>query len=1071
MPIGMGENVGTAYVRILADGSDIPDGIREGLEDSEGEFRAQGSKNSKAYQEGFDENYKRNTSHRQKQLAEALNLGAGRIDGIADTISDGLFDSLRAKIRKQAGSGIGDEVADVITNRLQVAFQKTGDLDGLKRSLEDLPRLVYDATEQVQQIEQRYQRDREAAYTEQNRRISREWTDLLETAHKMNREFDQELHRARSVEERDLAAQIRSTTQTITQINARAQRGIREDRQRTADLNRRLAQEEVALTKDIRKEYGELRAVIQDINSGNNALDRSQRDVFESLRRIRPLLDGIDNDGSLSRELERIDDAATRLRPRTLAMNRAFDRTADSFGRITGRGSRNNFLNFMGSAVRGITRLVLLTPRLAAKVGGDMVTSFQRAGGGMSGAAAAAQSLVGAAASGAAGLAVLAGAAVALSVILGPVVALFSLLLGVVTALAATLTFGLAGALIGTLALLVPLVAGVGVAVAAIAGLDDETKKLLKNDFKPLIKDAKDLSSAMGKEFADNLDGGITSRVLQTGLRTARSLLLDMSDSVGDVLRRFASIGESSAFRRFINTMESVLPNAIRDVGFGLADFTEGFLGFLRGLAPTIEDVAESFADLGDRFNEWANSKEGQESLRTFFEDASESLGKVRDLFKEVGGLIGDLFSNGGKDTGDDLFESMTDSIKEFRENLDGDEIERWFNDAKDLAEELGDTFKQIGELIDDLDSSLNRSSVITAFDLAADGVSLFTLALEASQQQTLSLMQLILFLGDLIATVIGGISSGIIDEIAGAVGQLASLIEPLADLPVIGDKFKGMVDPLRQAEEKLRGLADSAEDLGGTTGKIDAARESLSLLAKGVAPGDIQRVRDLQSAISNIPDDVVTEMVVEGDKLSAKKIQGLIKEYNLTPDEVETLTSVLGTDKAKGQLESLTDAARVFDRSDPNPLALLTDRASGPLGAVMARLLDVDGFVANSTVVTTYVRRYESEGRPGMGPDFLPTASGGMFGTITNGAQVRLIGEEGAEAVVPLNRPLSQVDPAVRWLSAIAQGLQDPEGPGGPYTQSGKTIDASGWQIITPSSDARAVAAEVLNDLAASVI
>lgn len=46
-------------------------------------------------------------------------------------------------------------------------------------------------------------------------------------------------------------------------------------------------------------------------------------------------------------------------------------------------------------------------------------------------------------------------------------------------------------------------------------------------------------------------------------------------------------------------------------------------------------------------------------------------------------------------------------------------------------------------------------------------------------------------------------------------------------------------------------------------------------------------------------------------------------------------------------------------------------------------------------------------------------TASGGIF----TGAQTRLIGEAGPEAVVPLNRPLSQVDPSVRWLSAYAQG------------------------------------------------
>lgn len=46
-------------------------------------------------------------------------------------------------------------------------------------------------------------------------------------------------------------------------------------------------------------------------------------------------------------------------------------------------------------------------------------------------------------------------------------------------------------------------------------------------------------------------------------------------------------------------------------------------------------------------------------------------------------------------------------------------------------------------------------------------------------------------------------------------------------------------------------------------------------------------------------------------------------------------------------------------------------------------------------------------------------TATGGVF----SGAQTRVIGEAGPEAVVPLNRPLSQIDPSVRPLAAFAQG------------------------------------------------
>ena len=69
------------------------------------------------------------------------------------------------------------------------------------------------------------------------------------------------------------------------------------------------------------------------------------------------------------------------------------------------------------------------------------------------------------------------------------------------------------------------------------------------------------------------------------------------------------------------------------------------------------------------------------------------------------------------------------------------------------------------------------------------------------------------------------------------------------------------------------------------------------------------------------------------------------------------------------------------------------------------------------------------------------------------------IIGESGREAIVPMHRPLMQVDPAVRELAAFAQGKLGNMG-GGP------TIDASGWTIQSDTADPHAVAIETLNEL-----
>lgn len=86
-------------------------------------------------------------------------------------------------------------------------------------------------------------------------------------------------------------------------------------------------------------------------------------------------------------------------------------------------------------------------------------------------------------------------------------------------------------------------------------------------------------------------------------------------------------------------------------------------------------------------------------------------------------------------------------------------------------------------------------------------------------------------------------------------------------------------------------------------------------------------------------------------------------------------------------------------------------------------------------------------------------TAAGGVF----VGAQHRIIGEAGPEAVVPLNRPLSQIDPAVRWLSAIAQGK------GGDTVTNNRGVNVGTISIVTPTKDPAAVAQETINRLVAA--
>jgi hypothetical protein len=99
-------------------------------------------------------------------------------------------------------------------------------------------------------------------------------------------------------------------------------------------------------------------------------------------------------------------------------------------------------------------------------------------------------------------------------------------------------------------------------------------------------------------------------------------------------------------------------------------------------------------------------------------------------------------------------------------------------------------------------------------------------------------------------------------------------------------------------------------------------------------------------------------------------------------------------------------------------------------------------------------------KGAGGSGKGVTAMASGGIL----NGPRRILAGEAGPEAIIPLNRALSQVDPSVRWLSAIAQGKGTPAMAGGGIVGGGKSINIQpGAFQVVEAGDARRTANDVM--------
>lgn len=116
-----------------------------------------------------------------------------------------------------------------------------------------------------------------------------------------------------------------------------------------------------------------------------------------------------------------------------------------------------------------------------------------------------------------------------------------------------------------------------------------------------------------------------------------------------------------------------------------------------------------------------------------------------------------------------------------------------------------------------------------------------------------------------------------------------------------------------------------------------------------------------------------------------------------------------------------------------------------------------INGIISAVKRLITWLGRIPEPMVPGGGGK--SWASGG----VAMGPTRRLIGEAGPEAVIPLTRPLHMVDPSVRPMAAMLRGSRSAEGPG---LVDRRTIN--NWTINTPSPDARVVASQVINRMAA---
>jgi phage-related protein len=1017
-----GENIGKAYVEIIASGDGLDESIRKEFHDSEPSIRAGGEEHGRTYGDAFDREVKK--SWRSK---------FGKTQGdMFDDINRALTDSL-------ARMDFGERFFKSpkwreFRTRLENEFGDAGSLAG--KRLEQKFRDDFDVHALTSEI------DRIGPHVRNAQR------DIVNAQHSLDG-FGGSADRGRGMLE-GLDSELQHKSRDFTVFSSSADNAGRH---------------------------------VDDLNASTGGASGSLRELGSAATKSGT---DVDRAGTFwGRMRTRFDSWHESLG----RFNNRFDEFGDKVGSIFGKGSRSELLNVFGRVIEMGVKIPSIFSRAGEAVTGLGEKFAQTSEEGSS-----LGSVIGQAALvGVGGLAALAAAIVVLSLLIGPVISLVFALAGILLALASSAAFAAAavgGVLLGALA---PL----GIALfTVIAGFSQMAKgsTKLSASFKPLINDFHDLGKVAADHAFSNLPHVFDQ--LHGVLQGLRPLIAATGNGIRTFIQSLVGALRSKAFIQFRNTFETAMPSIMRNLGHIAANVFTGLLGVFRALLPLVRQFLHWLAGITGSFSDWVNSARGQNQVQGFFDRAAHSAQELGGFIAACVGLISDLI-NSGRNAGDTLFGDLTQKINEFRDFLaepvafktqpqqfahksapkdtqgaslniapPGTEtrLQKFYGWIVQIARKLGDCVVQAGKLMGAFNDPNSQKGLSLLIGALTSALALLT----TIQQMTGGIVGALGFIG-------GAFTH--IDTLGGRLNPGKWISSAFSGIGHILDNL--FIQPFRDAWRDIRGIFGH---FNINWGAIFGHLPSGSGLAKMIH-------LPTGAAIAKLIGHVDVSGLIEGGAKAAGKLVGNFagmagRIFSRVKTNVSGMIS--GAASAAGKLLAAFAgmAGKVFNKVKTNVSNMISGAGAAAaslvsaFGNVSSRILNaartnVSGIISGAgDAANRLVDAFRGlAGRivsaigtitPHISLPHIPgTAVGGMF----DSPQLRLIGEAGPEAVVPLDRPLSQVDPAVRMLSAIAQGKV-------PHMASGGVVGGKSqtnyFNVQSNSPDPVTVATETVNRLAA---
>lgn len=544
-----------------------------------------------------------------------------------------------------------------------------------------------------------------------------------------------------------------------------------------------------------------------------------------------------------------------------------------------------------------------------------------------------------------------------------------------------------------------------------------------------------------------------------------------LGESMGKITEAFTGVVQSPAYQKFQTAMETTIPDALTKMGTAAANVTEGLLSIATAAAPHFEVLMGDFEEWSGKWRDSMAELENSEGFKKFMETARESLSATLGLLDSLGELLGTIFLKGAE-SGNRLFTSLENVFREWNDFLNTVEgqnaLEEWFRNGETVMEALGGLLEDVSKMFARLVTPETIDRLVNFLDLMGGAMDFFADIIEVfGELDVLGLVALlfervgnalspILDLLEPIASVINSALVWGINNLANAFSILQAFLLP-AQLAweFFAALFERFVEWISPVQDAIHDVSDAFHEATGAI--AEAFQPAIEKIADSIfemlpSPEEFASflTNTLIPAIQEFSNWVIDEVVP-----AVEKFADWLQYYGI-PAAQEFWDFIANTliPMFSGLWDGLQEAGRGFTQFKDTVIGAINLLTSPIRG-----LIDLFGRLTGAAGSATSA----AKGVPSKG-SYRAMASGGML----FGPTRILAGEAGPEAIVPLRRPLSQVDPDVRWLSAIAQGKSTPMASGGIVGAEARTVNVeAGAIVVQATSSPIATSVAVLDRIA----